>query len=172
MKTPRLLVRLLVVASSAFPAGAFAVSLDLRPGAWEVVMATSVAGLPIPQEALAKMPPDQRAKFDEAMKARAGKVNTTTMHNCVTQEDLDRGDLMENERENCSRNVIEQSARGFEVEETCTGADPSKTHMTFAAKSREAYTATIERSQGEAGKVHVEMTGRWVESKCAPEDED
>ncbi len=171
MKTPRLLVRLMVIALCVVPCGAFAAALDLRPGAWEVVMATSVAGLPIPQEALAKMPPEERAKFEEAMKARLGKVNTTTMHNCVTQEDLDRGDLMENERENCARNVIEKSARHFEVEETCTGSDPSKTHMTFAASSREAYTATIERSQGEGGKVHVEMTGRWIESKCVADDD-
>ena len=50
------------------------------------------------------------------MKARAGKVNATTSRTCVTKEDLDRGDLLKGERENCSRKVIE-TARRFEVEE-------------------------------------------------------
>ena len=164
--------RMLVVALCVFPCGGFAASLDLRPGAWEVVMATTITGVPIPQEALAKMPPDQRAKFEEAVKARAGKVNTHTIHSCLTQEDLDRGDLMESERENCSRNVIEQTPRRLEVDETCAAPEPSKTHMTFAAKSPESYTATIERSPGEGGKVQVELTGRWVATKCAPDDDD
>jgi hypothetical protein len=163
--------RWLMFMSCVFPLSGFAATLDLKPGSWEVVMATSVAGLPIPQDALAKMPPDQRAKVEEAMKARAGKVNTSTMHTCVTKEDLDRGDLMKSERDNCTRKVINQSARRFEVEETCAAPDPSQTHMTFDSKSSESYTATIERSQGEAGKVHIELTGHWVETKCA-DDED
>ena len=114
--------RWLMFVSCVFPLSGFAATLDLKPGSWEVVMATSVAGLPIPQDALAKMPPDQRAKFEEAMKARAGKVNTSTMHTCVTKEDLDRGDLMKSERDNCTRKVIDQSARRFEVEETVRSA--------------------------------------------------
>ena len=171
MKTRRWLIRLLEVALCVFPVSGFAASLDLKPGNWEVVMATTVVGVPIPQDALAKMPPDQRAKFEEAMKARAGKVNTSTMHTCVTKEDLDRGDLMKSERENCTRKVIDQSARRFEVEESCAPPEPSQTHMTFDAKSPEAYTATIDRG-AEGGKVHIELTGHWLETTCAPDDED
>jgi hypothetical protein len=164
--------RWLVVASCAFPLSALAAPLDLRPGNWEVTMATQVADLPIPQDTLATMPPDQRAKFDAAVKAREGKVNTTTMQACVTKEDLERGDLMKSERENCSRKIIEQTARRFEVEESCSAPDPSQTHMTFDAKSPEAYTATIARSRGEGGRAHIELTGRWLDAKCAPDDED
>ena len=40
------------------------------------------------------------------------------------------------------------------------------------AKSPEAYTAKIDRSRGEGGKVHIELTGRWLDAKCAPDDED
>jgi hypothetical protein len=172
MKTRRWLVRLLEVALCLFPLSGFAASLDLKTGSWEVMMATTVTGVPIPQDALAKMPPDQHAKFEEAMKARAGKVNTSTMHTCVTKEDLDRGDLMKSERENCTRKVIDQSARRFEVEESCAAPEPSQTHMTFDSKSPDAYNAIIERSQGEGGKVHIELNGHWVEAKCAADDED
>ena len=169
MSTRRFLALLLFV----FPCVGFAITaLDIRIGTWEVVMSTKIVGLPIPQDALAKMPPDQRAKFEEAMKARAGRVNTNTSRTCVTKDDLDRGDLLKSERENCTRKVINQTARHFEVEETCAAPEPSETHMTFDSKSPETYAATIERSQGEGGQVQVDLSGRWIEAKCAAEDED
>ena len=52
------------------------------------------------------------------------------------------------------------------MDETCTGPDPSKTHAKFDAKSAESYTGAIDRMQGEGGKVHVEMTGRWLGAAC------
>ena len=70
-------------------------SLNLKVGLWEVTHTTSLTGTPpIPQEMLAKMTPEQRAKFEERMKARAAAPpKTHTEKSCITQKDLDKDTL-------------------------------------------------------------------------------
>jgi hypothetical protein len=138
---------------------------DIKTGAWEVTGSTSMSGMPMPKDALDKMPPAQRARLEAAMAARAGKVTSHTSTTCVTQRDLDRVDLMKSEGANCSRKIISQTARHYEMEETCTAPEPSKTHAKFDAKSAESYSGSIDRMQG-SGKVHVETTGRWLGAVC------
>jgi hypothetical protein len=139
---------------------------DIKTGAWEVTLTTAMSGMPIPKDALDKMPPAQRAKMEAMMTARAGKDNIHRSTTCVTKQDLDRGQLLKSEEANCTRKVITQTARHYEMEETCSGAEPSKTHARFDAKSAESYTGSMDRMQGQGGKVHVEMTGRWLGAAC------
>ena len=149
-------------------AGAF----DIKTGAWEVTSTTAMSGIPIPKDALDKMPPAQRAKMEAAMAARAGKANSHTSTTCVTKLDLERGQLLKSEDAKCTRIVISQTASRYEMEETCTGPDPSKTHAKFDAKSSESYMAIMDRQQGDGGKVHVEMSGRWLSAACKMGDVD
>jgi hypothetical protein len=165
-------IRLFFLVLSVLPLSVHAESLDIKTGLWEIVMSTAVTGVPIPAAALANMPAEQRAKFEASMRARAGKVNTRTFHQCLTKEDIDRNKFIESEQENCKRNIVEQNARRVEVEETCGAPEPTKTHMTYAAKTPENYTTTMDREQGEGGKVHVEMSGRWIAAACSKADED
>jgi len=139
---------------------------DIKTGAWEVTSATAMSGMPIPKDALDKMPPAQRAKMEAVMAARAGKTNSRTSTTCVTKQDLDRGRLMKSDDAKCTRKVIAQTAVRYEMEETCTGPDPSTTHAKFNAKSAESYTAVIDRMQGQGGEVRVEMSGRWLGATC------
>lgn len=157
---------LFAVAAMALTPLSHAEGFDIKTGAWEVTSATAMSGMPIPKDALDKMPPAQRAKMEAAMAARAGKTNSHTSTTCMTKQDLDRGQLMKSDDAKCMRKVIAQTASHYEMEETCTGPDPSKTHAKFDAKSAESYTAVMDRMQGEGGKVHVEMTGRWLGAAC------
>jgi len=61
--------------------------LNIKTGLWQLTMTTTVSGRPpIPPEALARMTPEQRAKFEAAMKARASHgPRTRTYKNCVTK---------------------------------------------------------------------------------------
>jgi hypothetical protein len=52
------------------------------------------------------------------------------------------------------------------MEEICTGPEPSKSHFKFDATSNERYTGSIDMTRGE-GKVHVDMSGRWIGATCA-----
>lgn len=160
---PRSLI--LAIAAAALIPLAHAEGFDIKTGAWAVTTSTAMSGMPIPKASLDRMPPEQRAKMEAMMVARAGKMNSHTSTTCVTKADLDRGQLVKAEDANCTRKLISQTARRYEMEETCTGKEPSKTHGKFEATSAESYTGSIDRTQGE-GKVHVEMSGRWLSATC------
>lgn len=164
--------RLILLILAALPLSGHAESIDIKTGLWEIVTSTAITGVPIPGAALANMPAAQRAKIEASMRARAGEVNTDTSRSCVTTQDLDNGNLFQSDEKNCQRNVIEQNARRFEVEETCGAPEPTTTHMTFAAQTPETYAATMDRAQRAGGTVHVEISGRWIAAACSEADED
>lgn len=151
---------------AALPFTTQAGTLDIKTGAWEVTTKTLIEGLLIPQAAMANMPAAQRARMEEAMRARSGKVNTMTEQSCVTQQDLDRGFLDKSEQENCTRKVITQSARHLELEETCGAPEPSVGHFKYDATSTENFTGVIDMTRDQGTKVHVEMSGQWLGATC------
>ena len=63
---------------AALPFATQAETLDIKTGAWEITMKTLIEGMQIPQKAMASMPPDQRARMEEAMRARSGKAPART----------------------------------------------------------------------------------------------
>jgi hypothetical protein len=150
----------------ALPLSGHAGTLDLKTGAWEITESTAMSGMPIPKDAMAGMTPEQRAKMEAVMGAHAGAGKPHTTHSCVTQQDLDRSELMHSDRPNCMRKVITQNARHLEMEEVCTGAQPSKAHFKFDSTSNERYTGSIDMIRGDA-KVHVDMSGRWLGPTCS-----
>lgn len=154
------------VGIAILPLGSQAESFDIKTGAWEVTTTTTIEGMLIPKEVLAKMPPEQRAKFEQQMKSRAAKPDTDTEHSCITKEELDRNEILKSENPQCTRNVISNSGRKLEVEETCPPPQATKTHFKLEAKSPENYVGTIDVVQRDGGKVHVDMTGRWLSAVC------
>lgn len=155
----------LAIAAAALIPLAHSEGFDIKTGAWAVTTSTAMSGMPIPKASLDRMPPEQRAKIEAMMAARGGKVNSHTSTHCVTKADLDRGQWMKPGDANCTRKLISQTARRYEMEEKCAGEQPSTTHGKFEATSAESYTGSVDRTQG-AGKVHVEMSGRWLSATC------
>jgi hypothetical protein len=162
----------LTLTLAVVPAVGRAVTLDIKTGAWEVTQSTTMSGMPMPKAALEGMPPEQRAKFEAAMRERAGKVKTTVLHTCVTRQDIDRGELLRTENADCKRKVIAQNARHLEIEETCTEPEPRTTHFKFDASSADAYSGSVDVTQGEGGRVHIDMSGRWTGATCEKGDDD
>src|SRR5258708_25941019 len=117
--------RTLIAAAVALAAGnplqTFAESVNGKPGAWQMSMTTLIAGNPLPPEALESMPPEKRAKVEEAMKARAGRPITITQKTCVSQKDLDQDRIVRSVKDdsNCTRNVLSRSATKLVMEQTC-----------------------------------------------------
>jgi hypothetical protein len=149
----------------ALPLVSHAETMDIKTGAWEVTTSTAMSGMPIPKEAMAKMSPEQRARMEASMAARAGAGKPHISRSCVTREDIDRGQLTRGDEPNCKRKVITQNARHLEMEQVCTGPEPSKSHFKFDATSNERYTGSIDMTRGD-GKVHVDMSGRWIGATC------
>jgi hypothetical protein len=148
------------------PRLSYADVLDIKTGSWEMTQTTAIEGMMMPKEVLEKMPPAQRAKVEQSMRARAAKPVTTTFHSCVTKEDIDHGAVYKSENSNCTRRVLSHTARKLEVEETCPPPRATQSHFTLEAKSNQSYVGAMEMTRSEGGKVHMDLNARWVGAAC------
>ena len=152
-----------------FPLLIQAQTLNIKTGAWETTTATQMSGMPMPAEELAKMPAEQRARFEKMMQARAGKTNTHVIKSCVTQKDLDQNRWSQGKDDSkCSQKIISRSANKFVMEQTCPPPNASTSRITSEARTPENYVVSVDTQQaGAAGKMHMDMQGRWLGSSCA-----
>ena len=95
--------------------------LNVRTGEWETTLTFESSGqLPIPQEMLDKMTPEQRARMEAAMKARAGRGPRTTVHkSCVTKETLDKPFSGDQIQKSCKETVVTSSPTKQEIHLEC-----------------------------------------------------
>ena len=95
--------------------------LDIKLGLWEVTTTHTMSGMPpIPEEALAHMTPEQRARMEESMKgAMSGKPKTTTRKDCITKEKLNKDDLFGEDRKDCTRTIVTASSSRTEMKMQC-----------------------------------------------------
>jgi hypothetical protein len=95
--------------------------LNVKTGEWETTMSGESAGqLPIPQEMLDKMTPEQRARMEGAMKARSGQgPRTTVRKNCMRKETLDKPFGNDEERKSCKQTIVTSSATKQEIHLEC-----------------------------------------------------
>lgn len=150
---------------TAVPIASQADALNIKTGDWEVSQTTAITGVPIAKEMLDKMSPAERDKMEVSMRARADEGEQITSHRCVTQQVLDNNDLAGSAKANCTREVVSQTARFVEIEETCTAPEPSKTRIRLNATSVESYTASTNRTEGN-GTEYVAIRGRWIGPNC------
>lgn len=151
---------------------ALADSFNAKPGAWEMTHTTLTTGLLIPPDVLAKMPPEQRARLEQSMQARAGKPTTHVSKECVTQEDLDQNRMIKEEHHDedgvqCTTKVVSKSSSKLVIERTCPAPRASTTQLAMEAKTPESIVGSIIIARRESGKVHVDIKGRWLGASCA-----
>lgn len=145
-------------------AAAAAAPLDVKTGLWETTSTTHVSGMAIPPEALANMPPEQRAKLAAMMSAHNGKAQTSK--SCVTKADLDRPfQNPQGGTEHCTRTVVHSSATEAEYKIQCRGKQVREGIMHVQALSREQIKESFTMDTGSATVSH-EGTSRWISADC------
>ena len=164
----RNLLRCALVFTVMTPWYAIADSLNAKVGAWEMTMTTLTTGMLVPAEAMASMAPEQRAKIEKAMQARAGKPSTQVTKSCITKEDLERDQLIKSDDEGkCTKRIVSKSANKILFEQTCAAPHVSTTTVMIEAKTPESLVASMDMVQGNAGgKIHVDINGRWLGASC------
>jgi len=132
----------------------------------------------------ANMPPEQRKQMEAYMKQAGMSVDGenlsfdnkkvsvsptgTTVKSCVTQADIDRGEMAE-KSENCTNNLKQLSKTHFKSTQVCTGDHPSTMEAEVEFDSPKHYTGKGRMNQTVAGKSHVvevAMEGTWLGSDC------
>ncbi len=126
MLRSNVLLLLIVLSSVTLWAADNITPLNVKEGLWEMTVTHSMTGMPaapsIPPDALAKMPPEQRARIEAMM---SGKPSTDVRKECITKEKLQKHSAFTNNRGDCTHNVVSSTGRKFEMKFHCEDKDAS-----------------------------------------------
>jgi hypothetical protein len=147
--------------------------INVKLGLWQISTRPQVAGnLPITDEQLQKLPPDQRAKFEAAMQAALARgAQPKNFKECMTAEKRSRGFKAGSDpSKNCQKTLVTNTASEFESRYECTSEDGKQsTNVHFAIVSADHVTGTVNTLISHGGKtmtINSTMEGTWVGADC------
>lgn len=188
------------VMTSALPALAESVKVDMAPGLWENKMrytgdganqmqqmqsAQMQAAMAEMKAQFAAMPAEQRKQMEalmeqsgmqmseEGMSFESNQVSLSaegaTVKNCVTQEEIDSGEMGMDDSDECTSTLTQVSRNRFKSVQVCGGENPSRSEGDIVFSSPKRYTGTGLMTQtvnGQQHKVTVAIDGTWLGSDC------
>jgi hypothetical protein len=121
----KLFIALIVASASTLWAADQYQPLDVKTGLWEVTTITNLSGqIPIPPDVLEKLTPEQRARFQERMNAKAMQPSKPIVsRNCLTKEQLDKGYSFTENRKSCTPTLVSSTKSKVEVRLECVEND-------------------------------------------------
>ncbi|HUI78218.1 MAG TPA: DUF3617 family protein [Bryobacteraceae bacterium] len=149
--------------------------LGVKLGLWESMVTTQTSGMPpIPEEVLSKLSPDQRARMEEAMKARQAKgAQPRTNKSCLTKESLDKAMTFGNEgNQSCKRTVMTSNSSKQEIRFECSDERTnikSTGTMHVEALNSENVKGSGQVSSGNGTNsmnIQISFSAKWLGSDC------
>lgn len=146
--------------------------LNVRLGLWEMTTSMQRTGqMGLPPDMLAKLTPEQRARYEERLKAQGANANrTTTRKNCVTKEKMEKHSMFDDNRAECKRTVVTSTGSRMEVHAEC---DKQGVKMTVAVVAEALDPENIKGTMHvttSGGEHTMEMnntfTGKWIGAAC------
>src|SRR6185437_10511547 len=128
------------------------VNLDVKPGLWETTTTSQSSGMP-PID-VSKLTPEQRARFEAALRAQQAKgAQTHTNKSCLTKEKLKDifSDMEKGSDMSCKRTIASNTRSVADFKMECTDGTGRKTNGTLhvEAVSRESVKGTMKMSMGD-----------------------
>jgi hypothetical protein len=147
---------------------------DIKPGLWEVTNSPKITGqMPIPEDQLAKMTPEQRARLEAAMKDSVSKGNKPRVYKeCMTPEKIAKGFSMDHgaDEASCKRNIVSSTAHELTLHDECNKPDrKTVTDVHFEVKGGTQMSGKINVVMTSGGKtmtVNSALQGKWLGSNC------
>jgi hypothetical protein len=141
--------------------------LDVKTGLWEVTTTTAISGMP-PIDT-SKMSPEQKARFEAAMKARqAHGPRSHVSKSCITKERLEREPFQGKNDDSCTHTVISSTRAHWEATLQCS--KPRRVgKFNVEAVSRERIKGTMQMNASDdkhAMAVSMSLDGKWIGSSC------
>jgi hypothetical protein len=144
--------------------------LNLRLGLWQMTYTMDRSGtVSISPELLAKLTPEQRARTEARLKARAAQgPHTDTKRFCLTEEKLNKAVFDEIDNKSCQRTVVASDAKVLQFRQECAVAD---TKRTFDGRIEALDPETVKgslRANLPGGKTvnTTDLAGRWIGADC------
>jgi hypothetical protein len=151
---------------------AMGLSLDVKPGLWEIQTSGAASGAPqIPPAALAKLPPEQRAIAAAMLLAIIAQASMPhSMQFCVTPEQLRQGlDLDRIGGKGCRRTVQSSSPTGLDMQVDCTGHDRMSGVVHLRVVDRTTVAGDIDVHAGIGASsltIRQNLHGKWLGAAC------
>jgi hypothetical protein len=147
---------------------------NIKPGLWEVTNNPQISGeMPIPEDQLAKMTPEQRTRLQAAMQANMAKTTKPRVYKeCMTPEKIARGfETNANaDDSSCKRNVISSTANELTLHDECDKPErKTVTDVHFEVKGGTQMSGKISVVINSAGKtmtVNSTIQGKWLSANC------
>ena len=149
-------------AAAAIAARAEAPALNVKTGLWEMTMRQS--GPPIPDDALARLPPEQRAKVQAMLGAAAQPQIVKT---CLTKAKLARGPFGPENKHGCTQTVVTDTASALDVRVECKleqGAVSGSMHLEAPTPERLKGSSVV--AGPNRGAMTRTVEGRWLGGDC------
>jgi hypothetical protein len=147
--------------------------LNVKLGLWEITTHPQVNGkLPITDEQLEKLSPEQRAKFEAAMQAAIARgAQPRLFKECMTPEKRSRGfNAGSDQSKNCQQNLVTNTPSEFEMHRECTSEDGKQsTSVHFRVVSSDHVSGTVNSLISHGTKtmtVNSTMEGTWLGANC------
>lgn len=153
--------------------------LNLKPGFWQTTMTSTINGkppmTPEMEAKLAQMSPEQRAKFEAALKSRnGGTPQTRTWKSCVKKEDLNKYPF-DDPNKKCTYTVQSSTGSKMDVRGTCSpGKDgyqyDFKLHLETADSEHAKGTGQMTISSGgQTMTADYSGSSEWLGATCPAE---
>ena len=143
---------------------------NMRLGLWEMTSTGKASGAPpIPEDALARLPPEKRAQLMASIQAAAGRP--MVIRQCMTADKLAQG-LQVSDRPNCTRTVLTSTPSEMNVREECTSQGGTHiqvmAHFFFSGGDHATGTINMAMSgaNGQSMTTERTMEAKWLGADC------
>jgi hypothetical protein len=166
----KFLLALIIFSSLTFWAADKLTPLNIKEGLWEMTVTHSMTGMPaIPPETLARMPPEQRARVEAAMK---GAPTADVHKECVTKEKLEKQMAFDENRKDkdndCTRTIVTSTGSKVEMKFHCEQSSTDGTLLLEAVTSDSVKGSmhSVTNSHGRSMNMDLTFSSRYLGSVC------
>jgi hypothetical protein len=150
------------------------IKLNIKLGLWEIATQANISGAPpIPDDAMAKMSPEQRARMQAAIQASMAEVAKPRLaKHCVTQAKVAQGFNLDRQHDSttCQKKLATNSSTELQLTETCpedNGSTSIDEHIQVSGSDQVAGTVHfVKTSGGKSMTVDSTIKGQWLAASC------
>jgi len=161
------------LAVTVLAAAAEPIRLNVKPGLWEIASQNQISGAPpIPEERLARLTPDQRARIEAAMQSSmAEAVKPQLAKHCLTPEKIARGlDVDHHDASHCERKILTNSGSEMQLTEQCTednGSTVIDEHFQLSGSESVSGSVHVVKTTGDKSMtINSTVHGKWLGASC------
>jgi hypothetical protein len=143
--------------------------LNLKLGLWQMTYTIDRgSAVSIPPELLAKLTPEQRARTEARLKARAAQgPHIETKRFCLTEERLNKAVFEESDNKSCQRTIVASSSKVLQFKQECAAADAKRTFDgRIEALDPETLKGSLKANSAGNAANATDLAGRWIGADC------